>query len=238
MACVIVKLHQVMAEQKIKITKNGPYVVSGGVPLEKETMELGNDGEPARWIKGEKYPEKAVYSLCRCGLSKTKPYCDGSHVAAGFDGTETAGHKTFSEMNDPTIGPELIMNDAEKFCSIARFCHRGGDAWTLTEHSDDPQKRAMAIQEAADCPSGRLVACDKKTGLPLEPKFTPSISITEDTRHKVSGPIWVKGGIPIESADGTTYETRNRVTLCRCGKTRNKPFCDGCHITSKFTDRT
>jgi hypothetical protein len=137
-------------------------------------------------------------------------------------------------MNDPTIGPDLILNDAEKFCAVARFCHRGGDAWTLTERSDDPKCRDMAVQEAADCPSGRLVACDKKTGLPLEPKFAPSISITEDTRHKVGGPIWVKGGVPIESSDGTMYEVRNRVTLCRCGKTKNKPFCDGCHITSKF----
>ncbi len=223
-----------MSEKKIKITKNGPYIVTGGVPLSSEIMELGPDKEPARWIKGEKYPDKAVYSLCRCGQSKTMPFCDGSHVKTDFDGTETAGFKKFSEMNDPTVGPELILNDAEKLCAVARFCHRGGDAWTLTERSSDPKCREMAVQEAADCPSGRLVACDKKTGQPIEPKFEPSISLTEDTRHKVSGPIWVKGGIPIESADGVQYEVRNRVTLCRCGKTKNKPFCDGCHITEKF----
>ena len=43
------------------------------------------------------------------------------------------------------------------------------------------------------------------------------------------GPIWVRGGIPVASADGKTYEVRNRLTLCRCGRSANKPFCDGSH---------
>jgi CDGSH-type Zn-finger protein len=46
----------------------------------------------------------------------------------------------------------------------------------------------------------------------------------------------VKGGVPVESADGTVYEVRNRVTLCRCGKSTNKPFCDGTHIDVNFKD--
>ncbi|UCF09264.1 MAG: CDGSH iron-sulfur domain-containing protein, partial [Thermoplasmata archaeon] len=44
------------------------------------------------------------------------------------------------------------------------------------------------------------------------------------------GPIWVRGRIPIESADGHIYEIRNRVTLCRCGWSSNKPFCDSSHL--------
>ena len=70
-----------------------------------------------------------------------------------------------------------------------------------------------------------MVTWDKKTKAPFEKKFQPSIEIIEDPQIKVSGPIWVKGGIEIESADGYKYETRNRVTLCRCGKSNNKPFC-------------
>ncbi|MCJ7713336.1 CDGSH iron-sulfur domain-containing protein, partial [Candidatus Bathyarchaeota archaeon] len=53
---------------------------------------------------------------------------------------------------------------------------------------------------------------------------------------KVSGPIWVKGGVIVESSDGTSYEVRNRQTLCRCGKSENKPFCDGTHIKAGFND--
>jgi len=85
------------------------------------------------------------------------------------------------------------------------------------------------IEEVADCPSGRLAAWDKD-GKPIEPDFEPSIGVVEDVQAGKMGPLWVRGGIPIEAEDGTTYETRNRVTLCRCGKSLNKPFCDSRHL--------
>jgi CDGSH-type Zn-finger protein len=44
----------------------------------------------------------------------------------------------------------------------------------------------------------------------------------------------VLGGIPVETADGFTYEARNRQLLCRCGASLNKPFCDGSHRRVKF----
>jgi len=80
------------------------------------------------------------------------------------------------------------------------------------------------------------VAINKETGEPIEPKFEPSISLVEDPIANASGPLWVKGGVSIESSQGEAYETRNRVTLCRCGKSHNKPYCDGSHITVKFND--
>ncbi len=70
---------------------------------------------------------------------------------------------------------------------------------------------------------------DKKTGAVVEPPFEPSIVLIEDPAVGVSGPIWVRGCIPVESATGGTYRVRNRVTLCRCGKSKNKPFCDSSH---------
>jgi CDGSH-type Zn-finger protein len=225
-----------MADKKIVVSKDGPYLVSGGSPLAKEVIVADDNGIPIRWEKGKKFPGQKNYALCRCGRSQDKPYCDGTHASFKFDGTETAGRKKHSEQNDPTIGPDLIMNDAEKLCAVALFCHRAGDAWHLTEKSDDPKSKETAIQEACDCPSGRLVAQDKKTGQLIEPNFEPSISIVEDMAHKVSGPLWAKGGIAIESSDGYQYETRNRVTLCRCGSSKNKPFCDGTHCSIKFND--
>ena len=65
--------------------------------------------------------------------------------------------------------------------------------------------------------------------------FVPSIGLVDDAPEGVAGPIWVRGGIPITGADGTTYEVRNRVTLCRCGASQNKPFCDGSHVSIRFT---
>ena len=90
--------------------------------------------------------------------------------------------------------------------------------------------------QSGHCPSGRLVVWDKATRQPYEPTFEPSLGLVQDPVAGVSGPIWVRGGIAIESADGEAYEIRNRVTLCRCGASGNKPFCDGSHGTVGFKD--
>jgi hypothetical protein len=92
-----------------------------------------------------------------------------------------------------------------------------------------PQKRKVFLHEAGHCPSGRLVAVDRTSGEDVEPALDPSIGLVEDTARAVSGPLWVRGGIPIVAVDCETYEVRNRVTLCRCGRSGNKPYCDGSH---------
>jgi len=221
---------------QVTVTKNGPYVVTGGLPLTKEIIATDANGIPVKWVKGARYPRQEKYSLCRCGKSDGKPFCDGTHKKTGFDGTETAGNELYLDQADTLTGPDLILTDAEALCAIARFCDREGGVWDLTDASDDPKSRKIAIQEARDCPAGRLVAWDKKTEKPLEPDFEPSFTLVEDPEQKASGPLWVKGGVPIVSSDGIPYEIRNRVTLCRCGESENKPFCDGSHISSGFDD--
>lgn len=220
---------------KIKITKNGPYLVTGGVPLLKQIIEADKDGISVAWKDGETYPPQEVYSLCRCGHTKTPPFCNGSHFESDFKGDETASHDSYEKQAQTFSGPKLILKDAYDFCASARFCDRAGSIWNLIQ-KDDADSAKIAIQEAADCPSGRLVIRDKKTGETIEPDLKPSISVTEDPQAGVSGPLWVKGGIEIESSDGYIYETRNRVTLCRCGRSTNKPFCDSTHIESGFND--
>ena len=222
-------------ETKIMITKDGPILVLGGLPIDKQIIGIGKDGEPEKWIKGEKISDGQC-ALCRCGVSKNKPFCDGTHAKIGFDGTETASREPFDKQAQVMDGPTLKLKDVTPLCAAARFCHRGGGTWELTHHSDNQEARELAIEEACNCPSGRLVECDKKTGKVIEKEFEKSISLIEDPQNKVSGPIWLKGEVPIESSDGKTYEVRNRVTLCRCGKSENKPFCDGSHIEEGFDD--
>ena len=76
--------------------------------------------------------------------------------------------------------------------------------------------------------SVRTVGSGEPDGTPIEPGFEPSIATVPD------GPLWVRGGISITTQDGYTYEVRNRVTLCRCGQSKNKPFCDGTHADIGF----
>ncbi len=219
--------------RRIKVTRDGPYIVTGGVPMVEQKIVLGRDGEPECWEPGRTFPARAVLSLCRCGASRTKPFCDGSHVAIHFDGTETGTRDPYLAHVDRTTGPALEVTWSEEICAVARFCHRGEDAWTYTEKSNDPAARRIAVEECCACPSGSLVAYEK-SGRAIEPELEPSLGIVENPAAGFSGPIWVRGGIPVESVDGFTYEVRNRMTLCRCGRSARKPFCDGSHIAAKF----
>jgi len=214
---------------KIKVSKNGPYLVSGGIPIQKQIIIADSDGTAIEWQPSTKYAPQEKYALCRCGHSKNKPFCDGTHVKIGFDGTETAGEETYLNQPKEIDGPALKLVDIEDLCASARFCHRADGIWNLVPASGDPEKKQIAIEETCDCPSGRLVILNKQTKKVIEPKFAKSIGLIEDPAMGVNGPIWVRGGVQVESADGKIYRVRNRVTLCRCGKSKNKPFCDSSH---------
>lgn len=214
---------------KIVIAKDGPYLVSGGLPLSEQHIVTNAEGESLDYREGKRFPAQPEYHLCRCGQSGHKPFCDGTHKKVKFDGTETASHQPYREQAETIEGPAVSLTDAESLCAFARFCDPKGRIWNLIERTDDPEVRKTVEFEAGHCPAGRLVAWDRKSGKPIEPKFEPSLGLIEDTAKAVGGPVWVRGGIPVVSADGKTYEIRNRMTLCRCGKSGNKPFCDGSH---------
>jgi CDGSH-type Zn-finger protein len=224
-------------QPRVVVTKDGCYLVQGSIPLAKETIVTDSEGHPVKWAKLESYPKQESYALCRCGASRNKPYCDASHEKLGFDGTETASREEYLKTAEKIVGPSLILTDAGQLCFGAGFCHsKQGSVWDLTEKSGDSSSRKTAVLQACNCPSGRLVVWDKKTREPIEPEFRPSISLVEEPGKGVSGPIWVKGGVPIESSSGIEYEKRNRVCLCRCGASDNKPFCDGTHVPLGFND--
>jgi CDGSH-type Zn-finger protein len=68
-----------MAEVEIKARHNGPYKISGPVRIidaDGNEYELPDDGKPI--------------ALCRCGGSKTKPFCDKTHSEIGFQAAERA----------------------------------------------------------------------------------------------------------------------------------------------------
>lgn len=225
-----------VGRMRVTVSENGPYLVSGGVPLVRAEIVTNELGESVSWLETEVFDVPDRYSLCRCGHSCLKPFCDGHHAAGGFDGTETAGSESYVSAAACIDGPGVKLRDARRLCAEARFCDRAGGLWNLIKECDDPEIRAIVLEEAALCPSGRYSACDPGTDEPNEPDLEPSIALVEDPTMSVSGPLWVRGGIPVFSAVYEPYEVRNRVTLCRCGQSANKPFCDGSHIAAKFSD--
>jgi CDGSH-type Zn-finger protein len=215
---------------KINVTKNGPYIVTGKVPL--ATWEICNDDEGycRTWREVKRYPLQEKYALCRCGHSKNKPFCDGTHAKIHFEGTEAGDHEPFDKNAEFIRGPELTLADNKHLCVHARFCMRAGGIWNLVKHPENQESRDIAIEEACNCPSGRLVITDNESGKTIEPELERSIVVIEYPPRGEHGPLWLRGGIPVQSAQGKLYEVRNRVTLCRCGRSQNKPFCDGSHI--------
>jgi uncharacterized Fe-S cluster protein YjdI len=153
-----------------------------------------------------------------------------------FDGTETASRKKYLDQAEAAGGKDIALLDVKSLCARARFCHQAGGAWEMVYNQKDAQTIKQAEKIAGQCPTGRLVIWDKKKTAPVEPAFEPAISLIEDPEKGVSRGIWLKGGVALESAGGKERETRNRVVLCRCGQSGNKPYCDGTHINCRFDD--
>jgi CDGSH-type Zn-finger protein len=224
------------ADAKITVTQNGPYLVTGGIALAKQIIEADAEGQSREWRKGREYEVGSSYKLCRCGQSSNKPFCDDTHETKRFNGKERASRRPYLEQAQEFDGPEMFLTDVQNLCAFARFCDPDGQVWNLIEQTDQPKMRETVKHEAGHCPGGRLVAWNKSPRQPYEPLLEPSLGLVEDPALGVSGPIWVRGGIPVVSEDGTPYEIRNRVALCRCGGSANKPFCDGTHASLHFSD--
>ncbi len=211
----------------IKVQPDGPYVVSGSVPLRNKRPIVSEHGEPMTWQADDVTETKAVYLLCRCGLSSDKPFCDGTHTSSGFDGTEAAPTDGYQERTKTYPGVGITVVDDRGICEHAEFCTtQTTNVWKMTADTEDSIVRAQVMAMIERCPSGALSFL--VDGVTIEPDLAIEVSAIDD------GPLWVTGGIPVERADGESFETRNRVTLCRCGGSAIKPLCDGTHKKNGF----
>jgi CDGSH-type Zn-finger protein len=230
---------------RIVVGRDGPYRVTGPVRVLRTAIVETEYGEPVDWDEGPdfKTPSSGL-ELCRCGRSSRKPFCDATHEREPFDGTEVADRAPSAERRLAYEGDGVVMTDDRDFCTHAGFCgDRFTTVWVMIHQTEDPAIRERLKEMVRKCPSGRLAysvpessgaegsGSERDDVADEEPAYVPpSIGI------EPNGPIWVRGGIPVESEDGTSYEVRNRVTLCRCGQSRNKPFCDGSHKVAGFRD--
>ncbi len=207
-----------MAKKTISITpsKNGPYVV-------KNLHELTESTDRTVPIKDP------VIALCRCGNSKSKPFCDGTHGKIGF--TSEKQEDRVSRHHDIYEGKEVTIHDDRGICSHAGYCtdglpsvfRMGKKPWI------DPNGASQddIIETIKKCPSGALsYEIDGK-------RFT---SYNEDPKIKINedSPYRIEGFIDLLAEDNP--ESEEHYSLCRCGHSKNKPFCDGSHYYAKFKD--
>jgi CDGSH-type Zn-finger protein len=218
---------------RIEIQKDGPYTIHGGIPLARKEQVVSEYGEPLTWKTVGPLPAQGEYDLCRCGKSGDMPFCDQTHSFEGFDGTETADTGGTAERQVKFEGgTHIVVKRDYSLCQHSGFC---GNATTnvkrMVPHTDDTQVRAQVMAMIERCPSGSYVFALEEGGPDIEPDLPAKIAVTTEIMSDgpVNGPLWVTGKIPVERSDGQPVETRNRVTLCCCGRSRNKPLCDGTH---------
>ena len=220
-----------MIKKKVRIhaTYNGPYLVEGKVSIQEQAIKKDELTQSWTYKKGKrlKTSEEPI-KLCRCGHSSNMPFCDASHTCEHFDGACTAPHKPFAQDAQAVEGPNFTLLDNEMYCAFGRFCDAFGKVWNLVRQGKNETDQ-LAIKETLACPGGRLMIIDNQTGEIIEEPAQPEINILTDAALNCMGPIYAKGGIEVVDDHEKPYETRARQALCRCGRSHNKPFCDGSH---------
>lgn len=225
----------VVSQPRIHVS-DGPYEVSGAVPIVRRRQVLSDDGEPITWQTTARLTSQEVVYLCRCGGSSDKPFCDDTHVANGFAasrGTVTAPAAGYDDRATAMDGAAVVVRDDRSLCVHAGFCtNKVTSVWKVARGAGvgDIVARTAMVAAIEHCPSGALTMRLTADGPDVEPELPAQIAVMDN------GPLLVTGGIALTRADGTTDQVRNRMALCRCGESANKPYCDGSHAAVGFTD--
>ncbi|UCH84911.1 MAG: CDGSH iron-sulfur domain-containing protein [Candidatus Latescibacterota bacterium] len=204
-------------DPKIILIKNGPLKV------DNLSVFKNSRGEPIRCAK--------TLQLCRCGASKTKPFCDGTHVSIGFsDGKHP---DRVADKLDRYDAKDVSILDNRGICSHAGFCTSGlPKVWNMkVEPWIDPHAAPAddIVRIARQCPSGAL-------SYVFGGKTINEFFDDAEIRVTRNGPYAVRGSVQLRGADFLEGASREHYTLCRCGHSRNKPFCDGSHWYTGFKD--
>ena len=211
----------------IQSEPNGPYLVTNA-----ESM--------VDWL-GRPLPTRPQMALCRCGASKIKPFCDGSHGQIGF--TDAKDPKRVPDRRDTYVGQQLTILDNRGICQHSGYC--SDRLATVFRVGQEPfvapsgGRMDEIIRAVRDCPSGALRyaidGVEARAEVDHHDRRAPTIEVSKD------GPYRITGGLPLTDGEGK-HEHRNagasreHYALCRCGHSQNKPFCSGMHWYVDFKD--
>jgi CDGSH-type Zn-finger protein/uncharacterized Fe-S cluster protein YjdI len=240
------KVGDVIITEKPKILPlpNGPYYLLNDMKA-KIVENLQNS-------KGESLSTVSGIALCRCGASKNKPFCDGTHGTIGFssENTATSNSSAADTSSDDSkkdknvikdkrksyVGNKITIHDNRKICSHAAECVNSlRSVFRLNSRPwIDPD--AAKVEEIADtirkCPSGALSYSIDGIEYSDQKDRNPMITVSKDGPYVITGGVELIGD-NIQFGDGASKE---HYTLCRCGASQNKPFCDGMHRSINFRD--
>jgi CDGSH-type Zn-finger protein/truncated hemoglobin YjbI len=211
----------------IQAARNGPYLATN-VPTVVNHLGIATTAPPQ-------------LALCRCGDSAVKPACDGTCRANGFSDAKDPAR--VPDQRDTYRGQQVTVFDNRGICQHSGYCTDRLPA--VFRADNDPfvapsgGRMDEIIRAARDCPSGALSyalgGTEARADVDGEGHRPPAIEITADGPYRVTGRIPLAGpdGEPAAHAQGASAE---HYALCRCGHSRNKPFCSGMHWYVGFTD--
>jgi CDGSH-type Zn-finger protein len=198
----------------IECKLNGPYLV--------------RNLEDLRDWQGGRLESKPVMALCRCGGSANKPFCDGTHQKNGFSGANLADPG--ADKLDSYRAKTITIHDNRSICAHAGYCTDG--LKSVFKYKSEPwidpagDTVEAIIETINKCPSGALsYTLGSESG---DQQREPAITVTKD------GPYAVVGGAQLLEQSRAQGASTEHYTLCRCGGSRNKPFCDGTHWSIGF----
>lgn len=200
----------------IKAAQDGPYIV-------KDLQDFSSR-------KGAIECKEAM-GLCRCGQSANKPFCDGTHKNIGFNSENQL--ESGKDQLDTYRGKKITIHDNRSICAHAGYCTDGLPR--VFRHREDPfvDPDGADIDKIIDivnqCPSGAL-------SYTLEDESETRIINDASIFIAPNGPYVVKGKVVLLEMPKGKGAAETVCTLCRCGASKNKPFCDGSHWDINFTD--
>jgi len=208
---------------KVACLPNGPYYLLNEMTPTAVPNLCRANGESCATVRG--------IALCRCGGSSRKPFCDGTHGTNGFTDRRTAD----DSWNQRTsyVGKRITVYDNRGICAHAGFCTDRLKAVFRMNHEPwiDPDGASAEeiIETIRKCPSGALSYSIGSVEYRDQDR-EPMVTVTDD------GPYAITGGIELVGVTFGDGASKEHYTLCRCGASKNKPFCDGSHWHVGFRD--
>lgn len=201
----------------IELRQNAPAVVVGLSYL------IGTDGKTIQ--------TKPTMALCRCGASKNKPFCDGAHISVNFSAQKSP--KRTADKTQIYEGQNISVLYNRLLCSKSSEYGRRVNQVFDTDRAPwiDPDQGTVneIVPVIRACPSGALSYQANDTPIRHEIEQDSVIAIENN------GPYHVRH-VSLTVEEWGSGACQNKYSLCRCGASKNKPFCDGSHLISGFAD--
>ena len=218
---------QVRLAEEIRVSGDGPYLVT-------------NARRVRNWL-GETFPVPPQAALCRCGESKTKPFCDGTHAQIGFSGDKDPNR--VPDRRETYVGQQVMILDNRGICQHSGFCtDRIATAFRSNQTpfvAPSGGRMDELIRAVRACPSGALSyaidGVEAREHVDYHGTREPAIEVTKDGPYRITGaiPLVDARGVDVARNAGSSLE---HYALCRCGHSQNKPFCSGMHWYIEFHD--